>query len=480
MVIDTLEILIEGDRSGLQSQLQRAAGDIQKFVSSMNRQEVSWTQILSKSITPALIAGIASTFAIAITQALQFQNAMQASSLGAADSFGKNSALMSDAVLGTSSDTGKSATDVAAALGIIQQAYKDTADAQQILNTVSEEASIRDIDAAKAAAILVPLFKQWGENAANTSIDMAVINASVKAGTINFDDLTSALTDSGIAMQKVGMSIPETATQLELISAKSGLTGDVVLQVFSSITRAIQDPTDKLNVLLGGIGKVSEDIKKGGLGLVFEDIATHIKNAGTVATALYGGVVGDSKAITELGMTTKNLATSTDGFQKLIDDNKDLNKQVQENMTATKELGKAWTNFVNALLGGPIPELEKALTNMLTGATSLVTMLNGGAKGKEETQAVITGGSQAFMESLHAKNPDMKDVANVLFQPFIVGMASFIDQLKSDFGGGGGSTAGVSNKSTYVNAPIHINSTPGGETVTGQKVGSYLKNQVHL
>lgn len=458
--IETLQILIEADRSGLESQLKRAGTTIQQFVNSMNKQEVSWTQILSKSITPALIGTIASTFAIAVSQALQFQNAMQQSSLSAADSFGTNSAKMTGSVLDTSSATGKSATDVAAALGTIQQVYKDTADAQKVLNAVTEEASIRDIDAANAASMLVPLFQQWGENANNVSKDLAVINESVKDGKINFNDLTTALTESGVSMSKVGLTIPQVAAQLALISDRSGLTSDAVLQVFSNISKAVQDPNDKLNLLMGGINKMADDLKAGGLAKAFQDIADHINSAGNNASSLYDGVVGDSKAITEFKTQGKSaFAEILPASQKLIDNTATLEQQMQDNMTVTKELGKAWTNFVNDLLAGPIPALEKALTDLLSGADTLSKLFSGSKKDQQTTGSQVTagyaaetgtGGTLGIMEGIS------HDVANAL-------TFGILDKIKQAL-----SSGSAQGQNSYVNSTTTYNMNFPNNSAAGQ------------
>ncbi len=461
--LETLEILIEADRSGLESQLKQASTSIQTFVSSMNRQEVNWTQILSKSVTPALIATIASTFAIAITQALQFQNAMQQSSLSAADSFGNNAANMSDAVLQTSSDTGKSATDVATAMGAVEQVFKSAADAQTVLNAVAEEASIRNMEVADAAKTLVPLFNQWGESASNVSNDLAVINASVKEGRINFDDLTTALTEQASAFVKVGMSIPQVASQLELISRDSSLTNDVVVSTFDAISKAIMNPNDQLNVLLGGINRVADDINRGGLPAVFKDISDHIRSAGNNAVSLYSATGLSAKAITQFGEQGKSAFDQIiPESDKLISNVSNLKTQMDQNMTATKELSKAWTNFMNDILAGPGKAFTGFLTDLTNGADTLLQMLEGN---KDVMSQVLSGIGSTLGSGLTNAFGSLVGFAGMGLSP-----GSF----------GGKQSTDVSTNNTFISAPININSQPGSEGRTGEAVGSYLKNQVHL
>jgi S-methylmethionine-dependent homocysteine/selenocysteine methylase len=348
MALETLEILIEADRSGLTSQLKRAGSDIQNFIQQMNRQEVNWTSILSKSVTPAMIAAIASTFAIAVTQALQFQSAMQQASLGAATSLTNNSAQMSGAVYAMSNKTGQSATDIAGALGTVEQVFKDTATAQAMLNVVSQEAFIRHQNVADVAKELVPLFEQWGITSAPAASDaMAILNDSVKAGSISFSDLVTGLTDSGAALRKY-TDLGKAAASFEVFSTTPGQDSSSALQAMAGDAKLLEEPLSQASLLMGNVVR---DLKSGDLSQGFIDMINHVKDAGVAANTMYGQLY-DPATIDKFSQdTTAALQKMQTEVNALIANHKTLGEQVVENTTDTDKLKISYETFKNAVTG---------------------------------------------------------------------------------------------------------------------------------
>lgn len=479
MVLDTLEILIEADRSGLESQLKKAGSSIQQFVSSMNKQEVSWTQILSKSITPALIGGIAATFAMAVTQALQFQNSMQAASLGAKDSFAGNTAKMTGAVYDVSAATGKSANDVAAALGTIQQVYKDTATAQGMLNVVSEEASIRNEDAAAMAAKLIPLFQQWGINSApEASKATAILNDAVKNGTIGFDDLVNGLTSAGAALSKY-TDLGSTAAQVELVSAQPGMDAASAMAGLKTIVEGVENPLAQVNILMGNM---SDKVKNGGVAEAFSTIATKIQDAGGVANALYASIGLNSEEMQHFkNVSLDALKSVNDASVLLVKNTKDLGTQMEENMTPTKKLQAAWNSFVSVLQQFVLPPLLYALTGLLQMiADDIIIVVN--AFKTMGTAISDTFSGEGIFEGV---------------KKFVAGLENLMtaggyDKLRSSSAGqmmtdgimptkASASGAGSNN---YVNINQIINAPEGGAQMTANTINKtiqdYSQNQTHI
>lgn len=371
--IDTLQILIEADATGLTSQLQKAGTQIESFVSSMNDEEINWTQVLSKNLTPALLASIASTFAIAITQALQFQNAVTNASQSAGTAFGNSQSQMSDSALAFSEQTGASATDTADAMGIIGQTFKDTADAQAVLNTVTEEAQIKGTSVAQMATILVPLFKEWGLSGADTAQAMAVLNTSVAAGSIPFDTLVSSLTDVGPSLKGV-TDIQHAASEAELASVQPGMDAATTLNTLKVAAQNVQNPLSTAGVLFGNLGKV---IKTEGLGAAFADMAQKIQSAGAAAQVLYSqtGLAADS--ISHLQTTSVPALAAVDAESlKLIASSKDLNAQWSDSLTITKKLTIAWNEFLTALLKYVVPPIFNVVTEGMNALTKSIQAVN--------------------------------------------------------------------------------------------------------
>lgn len=473
--LETLEILIEADRSGLESQLKRAGSSIQQFVNSMNKQEVSWTQILSKSITPALIAGIASTFAIAVSQALQFQNAMQQSSLTAKDSFANNSAGMSDAIYDMSSQTGKSATDIAAALGLVNQYFKDTATAQGILNVINQEASIRNMSVLDTAKMLVPLFRQWGINdAPSASQATAVLNESVKQGTISFSDLIAGLTSAGPALRQY-TSLADAAAQTELSSVLPGMDSATALQALSAVAGGVQDPLAKINLLMGNMKTIVSDT---GISGAFAIIADKIQKAGGVAQELYQQVGLNADAITHFQQTS---VPALDGVKaasdSLIKSTDDLGTQVQKNMTITKELAKAWATFNAELQKFIIPGALKELLDIIQGLDIVMQGLN-------ETIADPKGALKlmASGDFWKAMADNFSEIEKNLTGLLLPGSGAVTDWLSNLFSGGDSSKTPVQNGGGQANMNVTINQTfpsSGDPRVDASKTIPPIKEAIH-
>jgi hypothetical protein len=400
-IVDTLEILIEADAAGLTSQLKRASSTITSFVSQMNKQEVGWTQILSKSITPALMASIASTFAISIAQAMQFQNAVQASSLSSKNTLADNSSKMSGAIYGMSNSTGKSAIDIADAMGSVQQVYKDTATSQGILNVIAQEASVRNQSVADTAKELIPLFQEWGINSGpQAATAMANINQAVKEGNISYPDLINNLTDAGTALGKY-VDLGTAAAGIEIISSKTGMNAKTALTQLQTIVTGIQDPLSQAGILFSdAIAKV----KAGDIGGAFGTMDDKIRGAGAAANAIFGATGMVPEAITRIQNLSTETVKSIKAIAPAIDALKaahsDLQKDVDVNMTSTKELEKIWNQFKNGLATFAIPVALTSLLVLLNSLGTVVDFLGNSFSGKflDSLKKVGEGISAAFKD----------------------------------------------------------------------------------
>ena len=374
-VLDTLEILIEADSAGLSTQLKNAAGNITSFVSQMNRQEVNWTQILSKTISPALIAGIAATFAASITQAMQLQNAVTSSSQSAGSAFGNSAGAMTDSALALSSATGESATDIATAMGVVGQSFKDTATAQAVLNTVTDEAYIKGTSVVDMANLLVPLFKQWNVNATDVPQTMADINAAVQAGTIPFQELISNLTTVGPALQNY-TNLADAAGQTELVSAQPGMNSESALNGLSTLAKAVQEPLSQVGVMLSGI---TSTIKTGGISSGFAEMTAKLQGFGAVAQTIgqtWGLSANTISTLLKQNATDlKQTGVQWDSLKTKVGT---LDSQMTKSETATKDLTAAWVKFNNDLQKFVVPAALGALT-------TAISLVDDAVKGLGET-----------------------------------------------------------------------------------------------
>jgi hypothetical protein len=411
-MLDTLEILIEADASGLTSQLKDAGNKITQFVDNMNHQEVSWTEILAKDVSPALIASIAATVATSITQALQLQTAVQAAQQTTNPEAGQTAADMTAQSIALSEQTGQSAQDIANAMAIVNQTFKNTADSQAILNTVTDESYIKGTSVVSMAQQLVPLFQEWGVTGAQSAQVMADINAAVASGEIPFNTLIDNLTQVGPALSKVS-NLQDVASGAELASATPGMDAASALQGVQTMAQAVQNPLSQAGVLLGGI---VNKIKTGGIGAGFADIASHIQSAGSAAQALYGNIGLDANSITHFQNTsTPALLAIDQQILELIKNAGTLPDQMKKSETATKDLMAAWNTFVDILLTNEAPPLLKVLTDGLSGISNATkaydNLLN------DPASFVKVLGNQDFWNALgdnfHTIGKDMLDIITI-------------------------------------------------------------------
>jgi len=474
MVLDTLEILIEADRSGLESQLKRAGNSIQQFVSSMNKQEVSWTTILSKSITPALIGSIASTFAIAVSQALQFQDAMKTASLTSSSSFGDNTAAMSNSVYDMSAKTGQSANDIAGALGTVSQYYKDAATAQDILNVVTEEATIRNQNVVDVAKELVPLFYEWGvKTAPDASKATAVLNDAVKNGTVSFGDLVTGLTAAGPALKKY-IDLGTAAAQTELVSISPGMDSKAALEGLATITNGITDKLATVNLLIGDMGTA---VKTSGVSGAFDLIATKIQAAGGVANTLYGNIGLSTESIQKFkNASLPALADITTAAALLVKNAKSLDDQFNGSIITSDKLKMSWNSFVASLEKNVAPGLIMQMSEAIDGAT---TALNGlgrvfddlfNGKIMEDVKQFATGDFWNILA---------ENLANVGTFGIYGGVKDYLG-LQNAQGGGLTSHPDQAATSNSVNHMIvNVHDSSGDPTIAGNKTAAAINQQAY-
>lgn len=394
MLLDTLEILIEADATGLTTQLNRASDNILGFVNKMNAQEVDWTSILSKTISPAIITGIAATFAEAIISATTFQNSMVTASENSQNAFGQNAGALSDSVLGISDATGQAAGDVAQNLGkLIQLFGNDTPTALAAMQGASQLATITGMSLGDVVNLLIPIFDNWGINTVPgvTSAIDDLFEAS-KTGKIGFGDLAQAAADSGVALRDK-TNIKDTVFQLEQMSNQAGMTAQGTLNSFKQITTGLQDPLSNLSILSGGFSKLSSDINAEGIVGAFADVKKVVGDTGSAVGATLGKQMGLTlDSINQIqALAPGAFKAVADGAKEAEANEKSLNDEMDQSMTLTKELGILWNVIFNAL--GKLNLDIGTFIQKLAGANSLgqITDLLAGNLQYQTTPAVAPG-----------------------------------------------------------------------------------------
>ncbi len=278
-VLDTLQILIEADQSGLETQLKRAGSRIYSFVNQMNSQEVNWTSILSKTISPAIITGVASMFALAIEQSLVFQKQTKEMGVGVGMS-SSGIKQFGNSVLNIASATGAGIGGTAAAFASLFNLFDrnqiTTAETTKLLVELSQSGfgSLNSI-----VSTTVPLFQELGDTTfpkAEATLT-ALMNASQRSGvdiaTISsgFENLIPILKYAGISTDKINTGIEEFGVD----SGKLGLSQTNAL--FKVLADVISQNNLPLDNLVGGQKKFLDVIKNQGMNAAILLIAKSLK-----------------------------------------------------------------------------------------------------------------------------------------------------------------------------------------------------------
>jgi hypothetical protein len=376
MNLDTLQILIEADAAGLKSQLLRAGDNIKSFISSMNKEEVDWTSILSRTISPAIITGVAATFAMALTNMLQFQNEVATTGQTTADSFSDNSAAVSKEITSLSNKWGVSTGNISNAAGYVYKAFGNTAESSTILSKATAVASTGLMSVQEAAKLMTDVLVAWNINTAPEAASALdrIWDAS-KNSKLSFSDFTGVLIENGPQMRNIGIKIGDMAIAMEAFSQTTGITGDNIKETFSLITDAATNSGSKLVGILGSNGTVSKELREKGFGSVLTELSNKVTGLGSNAVTVLGSLGVSPNLVSSLQSSN----TALQGIQDKITELEKhpvvtIEVSIYDKFSFMQELASAFqavwntlrgvfTSFIDGLgilFSGKLPEALKA------------------------------------------------------------------------------------------------------------------------
>lgn len=361
--IGTLKILIEGDASGLTSQLKRAGNSITSFVGQMNRQEVNWTSILSRTISPAIISGIAATFATGLTGILSFSNQLGSVAASSGTTFIDAFDKMSQAILTLQANTGASTGTLARGYVNAFKPIQNSSDALEIVGNAAAYSNVAMQGSSDATEQLSGafgnLFNIFGVTGA-TSIQsgMATITQAAGKSRYTLGEFIDILTSIAPQLHDLGIPLDKAAIQLATISTQSGMTGDAVKEVFTKMADAIQQPYSPLNSLGTKYSSIAQSIRAEGLDGTFVQIANKLK------TAIDSG---DKILTNKFGFTPETMSIFDTAKLKLSDIRKEEGTMKDNILT--------WGEYIKSL-ETPISNLRKDWGTVKTAVENLV--LNSG------------------------------------------------------------------------------------------------------
>jgi len=494
MALDVLEILIEADARGLETQLKRAGDKIVDFVEKMNSQTVNWESIIAGSLNTAIISGIAATFALAIEQTVAFQNSvmnMNNVATPATQSFADSLNQIGGQAYQLAQSSGQGIGDAASAFEAFSKAGLDSAAATYAVNEASGIAYATNQSFSTVVSELVGLFQNWGVTTTPqvTSALTGLANAA-QNGKFTFDELVNAMTPQG-AFLETKTNISDTAISLAELSTHSNLTKDAILDTFSQIaTAASQGLANPINNI---VGSMSKTISSGPDGLItaFSKIGDFINQAGPSMAGVYGNAIGVMSADTASFENTSTAsfqasATAADSLKSHLTPIDDI---IAANMSATDKLKISWNNFQTALDQFIIPASITALETVLSDMTASIDLINGffakssvaggGSKTGNMANSTPSGGLDvnSFLNSTSIGSQVSPETQLMISGLGNAISASMINFLKNSSNGNSSQNNPVPN-ATSVNLNI-TNSivNPGGTTAGVPSINTQTYNQ---
>jgi hypothetical protein len=427
--IGTLNILIEADAAGLTSQLKKAGTSINTFINQMNSQSVDWQSILTGAISPAIIAGIASTFAESLTGILSFSNELGQVAAANGVTFSQAYEDMADSILKLQANSGASTSTLTQSFTAANKPLQNTADALQVTGDVAayaNEALGGSSDATIAlSGSMGQLFNIFGVTGSKNIDDgMATITQAAAASRMSLSDFINMLISIGPQFNSVGVPLDSLALQFATISSQAGNTASATEEVFQKMATAITSPTDMLNLLATTNGSVTNDIQSSSQGVMtaYDDVSNHVNSLGRIV------------ASTQLGFSSATLGTIDTAHIK-------LSALDADELLLQKDI-IPWQTYLDGLS-----------TPMSTLRTDW---------GKVKTAIIDAGLNNGFLTFLDTALQKIKDILDLLNPPSGSGGKSF--DWKELFGAVGTGAVVGGEAGTVVE--------PGGGTIGGGVLGA--------
>jgi TP901 family phage tail tape measure protein len=404
--IGDLRVMITGDTAGIESAVKRALNVVTGGVEKMNDQEVDWTSIFSRSVSPAIISGIASLFAFAISQAVNFQAAM-ATTGTAAGQTSSQIGQMSQQALGLSTILPNSAQDLATTMtavsGLFGTNTQATNDITQALAQLSDS-GFGDLNDVTSTAI--SLFQQFG--------------VTTEAGAIQvLTDLMHAAEGAKQTIPALGDAFNTFAQQLPgadksvsdfngLISTfgaevqNLGLSGTT--QIFSALAASANSAVGPMEILGQSFGAVQKSLlSDGGLSAI-EKTSAALQAMGPGAALVATNFGLSAQQVDEFQTNAKKLGSVATDAKAISTNTQSIKDAYNQSDSALRQFDLDWNHFkadainIGTLFEPMLLGFAKAINEMLTDADNFFTSVQGGVNtlvsdlsGKSLFGGIITG-----------------------------------------------------------------------------------------
>lgn len=361
-VIDTLEILIEADSRGLDTQLRKAATTVTSFVDKINGEQVNWQKVLAGALDTAIISGIASSFALAISQAVSFQDTLLNVSNNTGSAIGGLAGSMSSSIIGLTGQTGASLSDTTAAYEAFYKQFGDAATAQTLTAEAGKLALASNQSLADLMPMLIALFNNWGISSLPAAQEAltGLVNAAGQ-GKFTLNELVNTISGQGALLQGK-TNISDLAINMQALSTQTNLTKDTIVTGFAAIAQGVSNPLSNMSLLVRG---VKTDISgPDGLIKAFADVSTTIKRFGAAGITMGQQLGLSTEQAVNFGAQTKASFTAAAAAADKIRANlSPLDTVLAANISSIDKFRQAWSQLLATLTKSVgIPVLD-TLTN---------------------------------------------------------------------------------------------------------------------
>jgi hypothetical protein len=412
--------------------------------------------ILQGTFTPALIATIASSFALAIEQAIQFQG--QVAGMNAQLSNTEGGATDTSTAVGTLGtivdSTGQSSTDLAETYGaMLQQFNGNTQAAQQVTTALGQLAEMGIAPLSTLTQQALGLFQAW--NITTGSEAVSALNGmyqAVQSGNMSWSDMTDSLESVGGALHTTNTTISETAAAMQSLSKTPGATPADVASDFNAIAQAAANGANPLNGLHTQFGNISTDINKGGLNQALVDLQTDLSGSATQAQALGSAIGIPPNAITQLN----DLHTTQ--FKNILSDQEAIianNKTIAQGFTQYQA-----TNPTAGLWNKTLSTFGEVGTSLIDLATNPGEFFSNLFKGGTPENTAVTNTANALGTVGAGLDYGLADLGNILTLGLAGSLGNALGGLNSTYSNPGGPTTPTTSAiggaiNYYINIPIN-------------------------
>lgn len=313
---------------------------------------------VGKSLTKNLTLPILAIGAAAGKLSMDFQRSMTLISTQAGGTH-KEVKKLGDQILKLS-EKGRFAqgpNELAQALFHIESVGYRGAKAMKVLKSSSDLATIGNAELEATTNALVSAMKTGIKGTGNMREAIGTMNATIGAGNLRMEDLTSAMGTGFLSSAKAfGLSLQGILAPLAELTAE-GVPATQAATRLRMTMSLMAAPTEKAQEALASIGIGSEDMAKkmrssGGLNSALEELQSHLSKLSKVQQAqLLAGAFGGAKSGSTILALLGNLDSLNKKYVEIGKNAGDVNEKLKEaNKDAAVKLERTWSKIQASLI----------------------------------------------------------------------------------------------------------------------------------